>query len=126
MSQGQQTSGRRGMRGGYGAGRRMAALCAVLMGVFALMTVLALAGSGSKTRLEGSPGYPQAGPLPDMVAPGSTPTSAAHGAKHTTPSKSGAAGSLETVEGGTATLAGVSSIAGSGSSTGTTGTRRQP
>ena len=106
------------MRGSYGAGRRMAALCAVLMGVFALMTVLVLAGSGSKTRLEGSLGYPEAGPLPDMVAPGSTPASGAHGAKHATPSKSGAAGSLETVGAGTATLAGASSITGSGGTTG--------
>ena len=73
----------------------MAGLCAVLMGVFALMTVLVLAGSGGKARLEGSLGYPDAGPLPDMVAPGSSPSSSAHvSTPHVTPSKSAAAGSL--------------------------------
>ena len=66
MSQGQRTSGR---RGSYGAGRRMAGLCAVLMGVFALMTVLVLAGSGGKARLEGSLGYPDAGPASITIAP---------------------------------------------------------
>jgi hypothetical protein len=95
------------------------------MGVFALMTVLVLAGSGGKTRLEGSVGYPEAGPLPDMVAPGSTPTAGVNGVKHTSPSKSGAAGSLETVSGATATFAGASSLTGSGgsTSTGSSGTR---
>jgi hypothetical protein len=99
----------------------MAGLCVVLMGVFALMTVLVLAGSGNKARLDGSQGYPDAGPLPDMVAPGAS-TSTAHGAKHVTPSKPKTPGSLETVTGSAPILTGAAS-GSSASSVGNAATR---
>jgi hypothetical protein len=97
----------------------MAGLCVLLMGVFALMTVLVLAGSGNNTKLEGSVGYPQAGPLPDMLAPGAS-GSATHTAKHTTSSTTAAAGALETdVDSGlrvSAAVTGPANTAGSSSS----------
>src|SRR4051794_12578462 len=116
MSQGQRTSAGRGMQGTHGAGRRMAVLCAVLMGVFALMTVMILAGPNSKSRLEGSVGYPASGPMPDMVAPGGSSGSSTHAKatkSHATASKPGAAVSLVAVGDSETNVTGAGVLSGS-------------